>query len=254
MNDPKYPQWNARIKKWDILLSSMTRELGFVTYVSVFNASKNAVHVDNTHLHHTFYIKLKKMIVGYFKTKQMQNVEPGFKEQKRNASRKNWTLIYPMRGDPFYQKTLPTLDTNFDCIRTKKITHMCEYFRQATRMKRFHVKDINWKSHWASTRSKNIYAFKNRFSKCVVVGGSSFPTLYDYSQYYAEADAVFVINGLRPWFNFSSKVNAKVYETFDEDHYNHDVRAKTLLRGGKRYKAIDPSRLALSSWKDLSRY
>jgi hypothetical protein len=97
MNDPKYPQWNARIKKWDILLSSMTRELGFVTYVSVFNASKNAVHLDNTHLHHTFYIKLKKMIIGYFKP--LSTHTPKQHTQGRSQKYKQKTVIIIGKGE-----------------------------------------------------------------------------------------------------------------------------------------------------------
>ena len=261
-NDPKYPQWNSRIHKWDIMLASMIRKLDFVVYVSIFDVSKNVLHLDNTHLHPTFYMKLKKMLVGYLKPRKYeQDNFDKTNESQKQTEKNNEEFVFPMRGDPFYQKTLSTLDTNFDCIRRQKINHMCEFFRQSNRKKRFHLENVDWKSHWSSKKSKNAYAFNEKYNTCVVLGSSSFPAIYDYSKYYEESDAVFVINGLRPWMNISS--NANLFETFDFDHYKqtslteHDhlqklSKTKKELHGHYRiFKPKNMSRLILTSWSNL---
>ncbi len=249
--DPKYPQTNKRIQQWDSMISSMIRQFAFVVYISVFEGSKDAKHLDNTHMHPSFYKSLKKMIVGYFGPEQLHKNKSHAKEQN-GAFWKNGQFIFPMKGNPYYQKKTATLDTNYDCIRTKKISHMCEYFQQAKRTKQFQLNNFNWKSHWSKKRNSNPYAYNQNYKTCVVLGASTVSTLYDYAAYYEEADAVFVVNGVRPWMNFSSKVN--VVETFDKHHYREDMTVKNYERGSTLFKPKNYSQFILTSWANIMGY
>lgn len=132
---------------------------------------------------------------------------------------KRW--VYHLKGSPHYQKNTKALDSGFDCVRTKNITHMCEMFIRVTKLPRERqIKDskIDWKTLWAVKTFQNVHTFTDKFNTCVVLGSSALTkrNIYDYSKYFLESDVVFAVNSKRPWIDIPPTV--KVLETFDLDH------------------------------------
>ena len=134
-------------------------------------------------------------------------------------SYKRW--VYHLKGSPHYQKNSKALDSGFDCVKTKNITHMCEMLIRAKMLppeRRIKDSKIDWKTVWAVKKFENVHTFTDKFNTCVVLGSSALTNrnVYNYSKYFLESDVVFAVNSKRPWIDIPPTV--KVLETFDLDH------------------------------------
>ena len=162
---------------------------------------------------------------------------------KSSKPYKRW--VYKLKGSPHYQKKTKPLDSGFDCVRTKNISHMCEFFKRVTPLPPERQREdskIDWNAYWTVGSFKNPDMFRENFKTCVVLGSSALTRgVYNYSQFFLESDVVFAVNSKRSWVDIPSSV--KVLETFDKDHVNelkfHEYANRVNL---------------ITSWADLSHY
>ena len=142
-------------------------------------------------------------------------------------------MSYPLRGYPFNQNAKTALvDTGMTCFRmSANVSRMCELILRTSPLPAKQI-EIDWDKHWAIADglSDKPRAYTETHKTCVVLGGSSMLTLYDYTEELLAADVVFGVNGVH---GFVPPNGTKLLETADAEHLKQAHSIKWLDDGGK---------------------
>ena len=142
-------------------------------------------------------------------------------------------MVFPLRGYPFNRNANTALfNTGMTCFRlSENVSRMCEFILRTDPLPATQLA-INWDKHWAiaDDLASKPRAYTATHDTCVVLGGSSMLTLYDYTDDLLSADIVFGVNGVH---GFVPPNSTKLLETADAEHLKQAHSIKWLDDGRK---------------------